>query len=616
MKLARVVLVLAVIALVAAPNAARAQLYHLIDLGAAGTQVSRANAINASGRVAGEASLDNVYFGAFRTPAYMPIDPVAGFLPIPFDFSAGYAINDAGVVAGQMHDIGAEARAFTYGTPLTDLGTLGFLGSIARGINSSGRVVGELYTGSVGGKAFDYYHGVMRNLGTLGGDFSIAYGINASGRIVGSSAIKSGEIHAFRTAPNSVINSLTDDLGTLGGDRSSASAINIFDVVVGTARDALGHDHAFRFSGGVMTDLGTLPGSNHSFALAINASGKVVGISASSAVLFTGGVVVDLNDVVGPTAIGLAEATGINDSGAICGWGYADGQPRGFILRPIEPLRLTITPNRVAGCLNATGRVTLNFPAPADLAVTLTDVHPDAACPATVTVLAGQTTASFTITTTPVANNSVGFIRATYGGVTRSASLTVMPISVRSVTFAPSSVVGCKECVGTVTLECPPTLADILVTLVSADPSLVGVPESVVVPIGSMKATFPVTTSAVKAATSVFVTAKANDRFKTGKLTLKPIPPKSVTLFPMALTGGASSAGKVTLECPAGPGDITVKLSSSNAVAKLPSMVVVPMGATSADFTIDTTKVGAITKVLISANANGVTRSATLTVNP
>src|SRR5262245_11555739 len=69
------------------------------------------------------------------------------------------------------------------------------------------------------------YH--LTDLGTLGGSSSFASDINNSGQVVGYSFLSgSTNQHAFRTAPNAIINPLTDDLGTLGGDNTTADGIN------------------------------------------------------------------------------------------------------------------------------------------------------------------------------------------------------------------------------------------------------------------------------------------------------------------------------------------------------------------------------------------------------
>ncbi len=56
------------------------------------------------------------------------------------------------------------------------------------------------------------------------------------------------------------------DLGTLGGPSSYAEGINSSGTIVGFSYTSGGNYHAFSYSGGVMTDLGTLPGGSNSFA--------------------------------------------------------------------------------------------------------------------------------------------------------------------------------------------------------------------------------------------------------------------------------------------------------------------------------------------------------------
>jgi hypothetical protein len=191
-----------------------------------------------------------------------------------------------------------------------------------------------------------------------------------------------------------------------------------------------------------------------------------------------------------------------------------------------------------------------------------------------------------------------------------------MPISVQSLTLSPSPIVGSKPAVGTVTVELAAAPGDIKVDLSSADPTLVDVPAGVTVAAGRTTASFTVKTHPVAVQTTVAVSATANGRTKIGHITLKPIPPKFITIVPNTVTGGGTATGTVTLESPAGPGDISVVLTSSISAATVPSSVTVPMGAASASFTITTGPVGFTIHATISAKAGGVTKSAILTINP
>jgi len=91
----------------------------------------------------------------------------------------------------------------------------------------------------------------------------------------------------------------------------------------------------------------------------------------------------------------------------------------------------------------------------------------------------------------------------------------------------------------------------------------------------------------------------------------------SLTLNPSSVVGGplGFSTGTVTLSGPAPSGGAVVSLSSSNpSVASVPASVMVPAGATSASFTVNTSVVVVSTTVTISGSYNGTTQSASLTV--
>ena len=89
----------------------------------------------------------------------------------------------------------------------------------------------------------------------------------------------------------------------------------------------------------------------------------------------------------------------------------------------------------------------------------------------------------------------------------------------------------------------------------------------------------------------------------------------SLTLNPTSVIGSLqSSTGTVTLSAPAPAGGATVALASSNGAASVPLTVTVPVGATSATFTVDTSVVVVATSATISATYNNVTQTATLSV--
>lgn len=120
---------------------------------------------------------------------------------------------------------------------------------------------------------------------------------------------------------------IVTDLGSLSGTNSTKVAgINGSGDIVGTSAT-----HAFLWSNGVMTDLGTLGGSV-SMAYSINDSGVVVGQASTAsgemhAFVWQNGVMKDLG-VAGETS----EARGINSRGDIVGVAYAKNVRGGAVL--------------------------------------------------------------------------------------------------------------------------------------------------------------------------------------------------------------------------------------------------------------------------------------------
>ena len=114
---------------------------------------------------------------------------------------------------------------------------------------------------------------------------------------------------------------------------------------------------------------------------------------------------------------------------------------------------MTLNPGTVTGGANSTGTVTLSAAAPAGGAVvTLTSSNTNAATvPASVTVAAGATTATFAITTKAVTAGTVATITATYDGVSKAVGLVVNPL-LGSLTLNPSVLTGGAGSTGTVTL--------------------------------------------------------------------------------------------------------------------------------------------------------------------
>src|SRR3984893_1491290 len=123
---------------------------------------------------------------------------------------------------------------------------------------------------------------------------------------------------------------------------------------------------------------------------------------------------------------------------------------------------LSLNPTSVTGGNSPTGTVTFSGVAPAGAQVSLSSSDTSVArAPSSVTISAGATGAPFAISTSAVTTSTSVTISATYGGVTKTAVLTVTPAplpapTISSLTLNPSSVMGGLQfSTGTVTLSGP-----------------------------------------------------------------------------------------------------------------------------------------------------------------
>lgn len=194
----------------------------------------------------------------------------------------------------------AKKTKVLYG--LTDLG---LDGSFRSDVNNRSAVIV-----SAGSDPKVYRNGVVQSLPT--GCIQLAAALNDAGAVVGTGSYR----------PVMYSRNTCNDLGTLGGSYGDANDINQHGQVTGGARlpgDAI--THAFLYTGGVMRDLGTLPGGQQSSGSALNDLGEVAGQSTTAnyqqrAFLYRPGRgMKDLGDLGGGNSI----ANAINDKTQVVG---------------------------------------------------------------------------------------------------------------------------------------------------------------------------------------------------------------------------------------------------------------------------------------------------------
>jgi hypothetical protein len=138
-----------------------------------------------------------------------------------------------------------------------------------------------------------------------------------------------------------------------------------------------------------------------------------------------------------------------------------------------------------------------------------------------VTIPGGASSATVTVQTQPVGALTSITIDATYGTVTKLATLTVKTAALASVAVSPSSVPGGTSSTATITLTGPAAAAGVVVALSSSKTNVATVPATVTVPSGATTATATVTTNTVNVSTKVNITGKYAGVAKTAVLTVQ-----------------------------------------------------------------------------------------------
>ncbi len=276
----------------------------------------------------------------------------------------------------------------------------------------------------------------------------------------------------------------------------------------------------------------------------------------------------------------------------------------------------------VGGGAIVVGTATLSGAAPSGgTTVTLSSSNTAAASvPASVVVPQGATSATFDVVTAGVASSTSVTITGTLSATNKTATLTVTAAAISAVTLNQTSAVGgAFHPTGTVALTGKAPSGGTTITLSSSATSRATVPASIVVPQGSTTASFSATTLPVASSGSTTLTGTLSGTNKTVSLLVTPsVAAYQVTLSQSSAKGGSvNPVGTVVLSAPAPAGGSTVTLTSSNtAAATVPANVVVPAGASSANFTITTLSVAANATPTITAAFGGQSPTAALTVTP
>jgi hypothetical protein len=285
---------------------------------------------------------------------------------------------------------------------------------------------------------------------------------------------------------------------------------------------------------------------------------------------------------------------------------------------PAAPASIVLTNSTLYSGNTTWVQIQLTNAAPAGGAViNLTSSNPLAApVPASVNMPGNTAWMQFQMQAGQVTSSTPVTLTATLNSGQASLQFNVLPPSLNSVVLTPATISGGAQAGAIVMLNGQAPAGGAVVDLTSDSASAMP-PALATVPAGSSSVSVGFPTNPVAANTLANISAGWNGTSVQSQLMLTPQgQPASIALSPASVTGSTSTFATVTMAA-ASATDQTLQISSSNPAASLTATsLLIPAGSTTGGFFINTAAVSAQTLATISVSGGGVTRSATLTLNP
>ena len=285
---------------------------------------------------------------------------------------------------------------------------------------------------------------------------------------------------------------------------------------------------------------------------------------------------------------------------------------------PAAPASLVLTNNTLYSGDTTWVQIQLSAAAPAGGAIiNLSSSNPAAApVPASVNMPGNTAWMQFQMQAGQVTSATPVTLTATLNSGQATVQFNVQPPSLKSITLTPASISGGAQGGAIAMLNGQAPAGGAVVDFSSDSPSAMP-PALATVPAGSSSVSISIPTNMVAANTLANITATWNGISAQSPLTITPQgQPASISLSPASVSGITSTFATVTMAAPAATDQI-FQISSSNAAASLTAnSVTIPAGSTTGGFFINAAAVSTQTLATISVSGGGVTRSATLTLNP
>jgi trimeric autotransporter adhesin len=331
--------------------------------------------------------------------------------------------------------------------------------------------------------------------------------------------------------------------------------------------------------------------------------GGTVALSSSSPSVTVPASVAVSSSATTATFTATAAAIGAEQSATITG--ALNGSSRSTSLALNGPI--TVTALNCAPVSSASSTCTVTLSKTGGGTVALATNSTALTVPASVSVPAGSTTATFAATVGAFTNDQTATVTASLNGSSQSASVALTaPAAITSLTCAPVGAATSTTCVVIVTKPAGGTVA-----LSSSTPS-VTVPPSVSIPAGATSASFTATVAVVATDQTATITGVLNGSVRSASLAVNAaVTLTSLTCAPATMSSGTSSTCTVTLSASRGG---TVALSSSSPALTVLGSVSVPSGGTTATFTATVGALTADQPATITASFNGSSRTAAITL--